>query len=284
MIGYRTSSDLPLPAEWDPKPFYAYRYALTAAGAAAFLLLLLAGALFGIVADDERPPLVVSIGLLPVLAAAFLGYAVNAWLLWPRTAEAAVAIEGAALKLPVRKESALGPIAAVVGGLYLVALGVFVLVAMLSTNPQTGFLLFAVLAGTGGAAIFLAYLSRQTDSADTGILLSPTDVVTEFGAGPITIAWQDISAIHAGSHRSGSGWWRTNVNTIAVHARSAEGADVSASAPAAIEITHKQLATDPTRFYHLLSFYLRNPALRPELGAEAGADRFRSGRYGTNVQ
>ncbi|WP_328408187.1 hypothetical protein [Nocardia sp. NBC_00403] len=46
-----------------------------------------------------------------------------------------------------------------------------------------------------------------------------------------------------------------------------------------IDIAHKALRTDPTRVYHQLMFYLRNPGLRSELDTEPGLDRFRRGGY-----
>ncbi|MGW0251696.1 hypothetical protein ACWDYH_34215 [Nocardia goodfellowii] len=287
MIGYRTSSELPLPAEWDRKAFYAYRYALVTLCGFLVLLLVLAGSLFGILFDDERPPLVVTVGFLPILTAMTLGYLVNGWSLWPRTAVAAARLDGSAVQLPIRRQSRLGLIAAVAGGLYCIALGVCVLIAMVRANPQTGFLIFVVLAGVGALAIYLAYISHEPGIAanNTGIFLTPDRIITEFGSGPITVAWQDISAIRAGSHkRAGGIVWSPRVNTIAVllgadNPTTTEDPRFQGSGYLAYELTHKQLATDPTRVFHLLRFYLRNPALRYELGTQAGVERFRCGGY-----
>ncbi|WP_216212596.1 hypothetical protein [Amycolatopsis aidingensis] len=47
-----------------------------------------------------------------------------------------------------------------------------------------------------------------------------------------------------------------------------------------LDIPGKFLAVDPTLVYHLVGYYLTNPAARPELASESAVQRARSGAFG----
>ncbi|MGN2639854.1 hypothetical protein ACTD5D_27560 [Nocardia takedensis] len=278
-----------MPSEWSRAAFHGYRYAIATFAAAVVPLLLWVVGTGAVLFADERPPVAVYIVVLPLLAALSAALLINGWLLWPRTAPVAATSTATddrrALSLPVYRQSALGSVAAFVGGLYIVGLGVFALVAMAGTNPQTGFLLFAGAAILGGIAIFLAYLGFQSSRGTaTGIHLSADGITTDFGGGPTVTDWDYITDIRAASHRGrGNIVANPRVNTIAIfvdNPQAVPGAERFGDiGHLAFEITHKQLATDPTLVYHLLRYYLRTPSARAELGEDAGLRRLREGDY-----
>ncbi|MEV0028355.1 hypothetical protein [Nocardia sp. NPDC050793] len=234
------------------------------------------GMTWTVVTDQES----VGAGLLGLvlvgpLAAAFTGWA---WSELPRTAPVAAYIRatkaGPALALPVPRPSSTGSLVSIAVGVVLLGVGLWQLIASLDDDWSSGAALFFLISLPALFAILLGLGTYKPRKAidNVGILLTPHDITIDYGNGPTTVAWQDVSAVGARSRReafkAGSG---TNVITLVTGA-----ADTGYRT---IDIGHKDLETDPTRVYHLFVFYVRNPGLRSELGTEHGLDRFRRGGY-----
>ncbi|MEV6387420.1 hypothetical protein [Nocardia xishanensis] len=208
-------------------------------------------------------------------AAAFTGWG---WSELPRTAPVAAGIratdDGPALVLPVPRPSSTGSLISIAVGAALLGAGLWQLIASLDDDWSSGvaflFLislpaLFAILLGLG------TYKPRKV-ADNVGIVLTPQHITIDYGDGPTTAAWQDISAV-GGRSRRGEFRFGSGTNLISLVTGDAD------TGYGTIDIGHKDLETDPTRVYHLFVFYVRNPGLRSELGTELGLDRFRRGGY-----
>ncbi len=273
---YRSTSSLPLPADWERKAFGAYRYTVLPFVMAMVVWPLVLGGIWTAVRDPESVwGVLLGLVLLGPFAATLTLWG---WSELPRTAPVAADIRatgaGSALVLPVPRPSSIGSLVAIAFGVALLGAGLWQLIASLNDDWSSGaaffFLislpaLFAILIGLG------TYHPRKT-LGNVGIVLTAQDISIDYGKGPTNVAWQDISAVGARSRREknkvGSG---TNVITLVT--------GDAATGYRTIDIGHKDLETDPTRVYHLFVFYVRNPGLRSELGTELGLDRFRRGGY-----
>ncbi|MCP2321168.1 hypothetical protein APR12_006558 [Nocardia amikacinitolerans] len=223
MGAYLSTSDLPLPADWERKAFGSYRYAVLPFAIGLVFLQAVLGVIWAVlVGEGSAWEGILGICLPGALGAAFL---LAAWSQVPRKAPVAAEIRtaagGSALVLPVRRNS--------------------------------------VLAGRRSTA---------------GIELTPGHVTIRYGKSPIGIAWDDISAIESRCDKVRS----TRTTVIDIVPRGPENES------RIIDLPHTFLATDPTRVYHLLRFYVCNPELRWELGNQAGLDRFQHGGYGSEMR
>lgn len=273
---YRSTSDLPLPPDWERKAFGAYRYMVLPFAMALVVWPLVLGGIWAVVRDSESVwGVLLGLVLLGPFAATLTGWG---WSELPRTAPVAADIRatdaGPALVLPVPRPSSIRSLVAIAFGVALLGAGLWQLIASLNDDWSSGaaffFLislpaLFAILLGLG------TYKPRKVID-NVGILLTPHHITIDYGDGPTTAAWQDISAVGGRSRREefrfGSG-----TNLISLVTGDAD------TGYGTIDISHKNLETDPTRVYHLFVFYVRNPGLRSELGTELGLDRFRRAGY-----
>ncbi|MCP2315542.1 hypothetical protein APR12_000875 [Nocardia amikacinitolerans] len=273
---YRSTSTLPLPADWERKAFGAFRYlVLPFAVALALWPPVLVLAWIVVTGQESLLDVLLGLVLLGPTAATFTAWA---WSELPRKAPVAAEIRatdtGSALVLPVPRPSSTGSVVSIAIGVALIGAGLWQFIASLDDEWSMGaayfFLislpaLFAILLGLG------TYKPRKAID-DVGILLTPHRITIEYGNGPTEIAWQDISAVGGRSRREGFKFGSgTNVTTLVTG-----DADTGYGT---IDIGHKDLETDPTRVYHLFVFYVRNPSLRSELGTEQGLERFRRGEY-----
>ncbi|MCP2274636.1 hypothetical protein [Nocardia amikacinitolerans] len=223
MGAYLSTSDLPLPADWERKAFGSYRYAVLPFAMGLVFLQAALGVIWAVLVGEGSAWEGILVILLPgALGTVFL---LAAWSQVPRKAPVAAEIrttaDGGALVLPVRRNS--------------------------------------ILAGNRSTA---------------GIELTPGHVTIKYGKSPIGIAWDDISTIESRCDKVRS----TRTNVIDIVPRGPE------TGSRIIDLPHTFLATDPTRVYHLLRFYVCNPELRWELGNQAGLDRFQRGGYGSEMR
>ncbi|MEV0296178.1 hypothetical protein [Nocardia sp. NPDC050710] len=156
-------------------------------------------------------------------------------------------------------------------------LGTGFLLAAWSQVPRKAPVAAEIRTTADGSALVLpvrrySVLARSRSTA--GIELTRGHVTIRYGKSSVGIAWDDISAIESRCDKVRS----TRTNVIDIVPRGSE------TGSRIIDIPHPFLATDPTRVYHLLRFYVRNPELRPELGTQAGLDRFQHGGYGSEMR
>ncbi|MFC9662290.1 hypothetical protein ACFVJ5_18815 [Nocardia sp. NPDC127606] len=273
---YRSTSDLPLPAEWKRKAFGAYRYTVLPFVCALVLWPVVLGVIWTMVTDPES----VAGGLLGLvligpLAAAFTGWG---WSEIPRAAPVVAEFRatdaGSALVLPVPRPSSTGSLVAIAFGVVLLGAGLWQFIASLGDDWSTGAALFFLLSLPALFALLLGFGTYHPRKAvgDVGIVLTPQHIAIDYGKGPTRVAWQDVSAVGARSRREafrfGSG---TNLTSLVT--------GDAGSGYRTIDIVHTDLETDPTRVHHLFIFYVRNPGMRAELGTELGLDRFRRAGY-----
>lgn len=157
------------------------------------------------------------------------------------------------------------------------ALGAAFLLAAWSQAPRKAPVAAEIRTTAGGDALVLPVRRNSVlagSRSTAGIELTPGQVTIRYGKSPIGIAWEDISAIESRCDKVRS----TRTNVIDIVPRGPEiGSRI-------IDLPHTFLATDPTRVYHLLRFYVGNPELRWELRTQAGLDRFQDGGYGSEVR
>ncbi len=273
---YRSTSSLPLPADWERKAFGAYRYTVLPFALALSMWPLVLGGAWTVVTDPESVWAgILGLVLIGPLAASFTGWG---WSELPRTARVAADIRatdaGPALVLPVPRPSSTGSLVSIAVGVALLGAGLWQLIASLNDDWSSGAAFFFLLSLPALFAILLGlgtYKPRKV-LGNVGIVLTAQHISIDYGDGPTRVAWQDISAVGARSRREGFRFGSgTNVTTLVTG-----DADTGYGT---IDIGHKDLETDPTRVYHLFVFYVRNPGLRSELGTEHGLDRFRRGGY-----
>ncbi|MFE7798307.1 hypothetical protein [Nocardia sp. NPDC057440] len=222
-------------------------------------------------------------GLVPLVLTSLLWVAPFAgwgWSLCPRQAPTAADIRstdtGHALVLPVQLPSKIGTFATGAVGVVLLGVGLWLLIASFDDDLSTGIAAFFLLSLPGMVALllFAGTYRRGVNADNTGILLTARDITIDYGKDPTTVAWQDISAIGARCYRENeTSRLASRINAITLVTGDAD------TGYQTIDMAHKALRTDPTRVYHQLVFYLRNPGLRSELGTEHGLDRFRRGGY-----
>ncbi|MCP2277872.1 hypothetical protein APR09_003444 [Nocardia amikacinitolerans] len=274
---YRSTSTLPLPADWERKAFGAYRYVVLPFSCALVLWPLVLGAISAAVtgAESDRWAGLLGCVLVGPVAAIFTGWA---WSELPRKAPVAAEIRatdtGSVLVLPVPRPSSTGSVVSIAIGVALIGAGLWQFIASLDDEWSMGAAYFFLISLPALFAILLGFGTYKPRKAidDVGILLTPHRITIDYGNGPTEIAWQDISAVGGRSRREGFKFGSgTNVTTLVTG-----DADTGYGT---IDIGHKDLETDPTRVYHLFVFYVRNPGLRSELGTEQGLERFRRGEY-----
>lgn len=273
---YRSTSDLPLPADWDRKAFGAYRYTILPFTFALIVGPFLLGPAVAIGRGGESA-WGGFFGLVLLGPAVFAAIVVG-WSQLPRKAPVAADIRdtdsGPGLLLPLERPASTGSVVSVVIGVALLGAGLLFFLVSSDDDRSTGAALFFLISLPALFAILLglATYRPRKNLGDVGILLTAEQVSIDYGKGPIRTAWRDISAVGARCRRENSVLTsRTNVISL-----------VTGDAEAGygiIDIRHTKLETDPTRVYHLFVFYVRNPGLRSELGTEAGSARFRSGGY-----
>ncbi|MFQ6327722.1 hypothetical protein ACLMAL_16490 [Nocardia sp. CWNU-33] len=275
---YRSSSELPLPADWDRKAFGAYRYAVVPFVMALVPLPMVLAGMWAIVTNRESvwPGLVPPLLMFLVWVAPFAGWG---WSVCPREAPTAADIRstdtGNALVLPVQLPSRIATFATGAVGVLLLGVGLWQLIASFNHDLSTGIAAFFLLALPGMVALllFAGTYRRRVNTDNTGIQLTARHITINYGDDPTTVAWHDISAIGARCYREGTSRFASRINATTLVTGDAD------TGYRTIDIAHKALRTDPTRVYHQLMFYLRNPGLRSELGTEPGLDRFRRGGY-----
>ncbi|MFD4354739.1 hypothetical protein ACFWPX_19450 [Nocardia sp. NPDC058518] len=236
---------------------------------------------FGLILTMVTEPESVAIGLFGLslvgtLAAVFTGWG---WSELPRTAPVVADIRatdaGPALVLPVTRPSSTGSLLGCIAfAVVLLGAGFWQFIASLNDDWSTGaaffFLtslpaLFALLLG------FATYHPRKT-LGNVGIVLTPKGIAIDYGKGPTSVAWPDVTAVGAQSRKEGLRFGSAT-NVISLVTGDAD------TGYRTIDIVHTDLETDPTRVYHLFVFYVRNPGMRAELGSELGLDRFRRAGY-----
>ncbi|MFD4438163.1 hypothetical protein ACFWPK_00125 [Nocardia sp. NPDC058519] len=196
----------------------------------------------------------------------------------PRTAPVAADIRatdtGPALALPVARPSSAGRLVCVTYGVVVLGAGLWHFIASLNDDWSMGAAYFFMISLPALVALLIGfgiYQPPRKTLGNVGIVLTPQDIAIDYGKGPTSVAWQDVTAVGAQSRkefRFGSG---TNVITLVTG-----DADTGYRT---IDIEHTDLETDPTRLYHLFVFYVRNPGRRGELGTELGLDRFLRAGY-----
>ncbi|WP_431952837.1 hypothetical protein [Nocardia lijiangensis] len=157
------------------------------------------------------------------------------------------------------------------------ALATVFLLAAWSQVPRKAPVAAEIRTTAGGNALALPVRRHSVlagSRATAGIELTPGHVTIRYRKSPIGIAWDDISAIESRCDKVRS----TRTNVIDIVSRGPE------TGSRIIDVPHTFLATDPTRVYHLLRFYVCNPELRPELGTQAGLDRFQHGGYESEMR
>ncbi|MEU8894392.1 hypothetical protein [Nocardia sp. NPDC048505] len=168
-------------------------------------------------------------------------------------AEIRAGADGQGIGLPVRVPSTFATFAVGAGSVSLAVCGIAVNVLLFA--PALVLLAF-----------FASWYRRRKSAAGTVVLVTPRHLTIESRKESAVFAWQDISRIEATSGGKGG----SRVNYITLVGVPVEGGN---------RISHEELATDFTRVYYLLEFYLRHPVLRAELGTERSLERFRRGDY-----
>ncbi|MEU0876287.1 hypothetical protein [Nocardia brasiliensis] len=297
---YRSGFDLPFPGGWDRRAFYSHRYAVLPCCVAVVLLIPLSAVVLELgrlVRGTADAGTLLGAG---IWTAVTVGVLCALWRAWPKDAvvQASTVITGpeaqSALAIPVRLPSRVRPVALAAGGVLLIGCGVWFMVWKFGTDPSLGYLGCAGLSTVGALGLFLARhtFRPHVTRANTGILLTPRQLRTDHGTGPITLDWTDISGIHAAHVRNSPATLvtaaATNMIVVLVDDPAVLGPDDPTTTPderfpdagyLAYEIPHQQIDTDPTLVFHALRYYLHHGEHRRELGTDAALRRFRKGHF-----
>ncbi|MEU8894401.1 hypothetical protein [Nocardia sp. NPDC048505] len=207
---------------------------------------------------------------LPLFGGLLAAALVLAWSQVPRRAPVAGEIrmvdKETVLLLPTVSKAVVGPRIALGIGVVLLGAGLCNFLASLDDDWSAGlaYLFLISLPGMFALLVGIGFRKKRKDTDRDGIAMTAREVILGFGGRPKVLAWQDISAVAARCEGKRSG--RTNIITLVTGDRT-------------VDIAHDDLATDPTRVYHLFVFYVRNPLARAELGTEVGLNRFGNGDY-----
>ncbi|MGW4365300.1 hypothetical protein ACWEKT_06605 [Nocardia takedensis] len=134
-----------------------------------------------------------------------------------------------------------------------------------------GFLFLISLPALFCILIGLGTYRRRGKIGDVGIMLTPERISIDYSEGPTVLEWANLSAVEGRCV-----WEESKVGSKTNVIRLVSG---ELGSHRITDIRHKDLESDPTRLFHLLAFYLRNPDLRAELASERGLQRFREAAY-----